>query len=888
MFLALCIGSRRQIRQVHSCSARALTMSRWSTNAKQRARAHVRGNRSAMWIRRVSEDESRSSRPCNSTWHGCNVKLRARLSNAWQVISPATLNETSDDDLRERVLAVVSSPALDAGSKLPPLAPFITYELLHRMRNIVAEYSMDQRGGWNRQAALAKVVISCTGARKPRDFTAIKDFEAAGNIMDSTLKQYTLHRERARKGQMRSARRAQRTGNQREYTRLAEVQQRIFRCARGCTPPQLLVQSHDASVRAVPVHKQPTQWTSVVNPEVQFQRMQAELNAEKQKAAPLPVMEGVMRSIINTAAISGRKCHRAEQASIMAKLSEAACKAELKKVKIQHTEAKKLLKRQQFESAAALAALEKKNLVLGAQIARAVKETYDEQCRGRMAEAMAAEKLSEVELREKKLREAKARIAKEAREAKEAAARHAFWARGGYGAREESCPSSVGKRQKHTEVRVYDFSDCDSDDPDFKHLELSNREKHVTVRAREANDAAEAALALKRMREMPTWQATRGKGKGKGGSKLEWGTRAIIYSLLAMMVPCSAVGLVIVAIVTRAAPWLKPSAPHVETVRRCRFELRFVEEASAARRVAASYRVRGIGFDETTKLGHAALTSNVTIEPTEGAPLEDVVLRAAYCPIGGTSEKCVESIDKRCFSRLRDMLRRWEAKFHEMYPQEEWTGPDASRCALHRLGGGGAIMSDTCNTARRSKKLLAEAIAKDVQEHLGSDAWGSMSTDEREAAVRTHQHDCWQHLRNIFLAEMSAAQVTCACCTPCLCGTCDTLLSQPVRLCMSRSQAAHMKDELKDELDTFSSWERMSTDYSQLLRATYKEFHQGCRYYKGKGLEYDHWLRENYPKEFVLHLERADGGRQVCQLQLEVHIACLSLAKRTMHFSISS
>lgn len=38
-------------------------------------------------------------------------------------------------------------------------------------------------------------------------------------------------------------------------------------------------------------------------------------------------------------------------------------------------------------------------------------------------------------------------------------------------------------------------------------------------------------------------------------------------------------------------------------------------------------------------------------------------------------------------------------------------------------------------------------------------------------------------------------------------------------------QAAYMKEELKEELDTFSSWERMSTEYDQLLRATYKEIH---------------------------------------------------------------
>ena len=41
-----------------------------------------------------------------------------------------------------------------------------------------------------------------------------------------------------------------------------------------------------------------------------------------------------------------------------------------------------------------------------------------------------------------------------------------------------------------------------------------------------------------------------------------------------------------------------------------------------------------------------------------------------------------------------------------------------------------------------------------------------------------------------------------------------------------------------------------------------QEFHHGGRYYKGKGKEFAKWLRDNYPKVFVMHLERAEGGRQ--------------------------
>lgn len=94
----------------------------------------------------------------------------------------------------------------------------------------------------------------------------------------------------------------------------------------------------------------------------------------------------------------------------------------------------------------------------------------------------------------------------------------------------------------------------------------------------ESELAESEASALTLLRSMPTWRPVRGKGCGRGRPKMEWGTRVVIYSLLAMMVPPSAIGNAIVAIVRRTAPWLKPAAPTYETVKRCRFELRLLEE----------------------------------------------------------------------------------------------------------------------------------------------------------------------------------------------------------------------------------------------------------------------------------------------------------------------
>lgn len=290
--------------------------------------------------------------------------------------------------------------------------------------------------------------------------------------------------------------------------------------------------------------------------------------------------------------------------------------------------------------------------------------------------------------------------------------------------------------------------------------------------------------------------------------------------------------------------------------------------------------MRTLGFDETTKLGLASLTSNVQIEPTPGAKLEDVILRAAYCPLGGTAELQVQSIETKCFSRLRDFLRRWRGMFERMYPDEKWTGPDPALCSLHRLGGGGGIISDTCTTARKARRLLADMIAEGVQSHVSPETWAAMTEEERAAASRTHEVDCWQHMRNIFLAEMSAAQVRsrapalmCThwmplkrepCPRPCayVYQTKLIIASRASIVYVACAKARHVKAELQPELDTFAAWERMSAEFSQLLRASFKEFHHMCRYYKGQGRSFVVWLLETYPTSFCIHLERADGGRQ--------------------------
>ena len=50
----------------------------------------------------------------------------------------------------------------------------------------------------------------------------------------------------------------------------------------------------------------------------------------------------------------------------------------------------------------------------------------------------------------------------------------------------------------------------------------------------------------------------------------------------------------------------------------------------SARRIGKAWRVRQLGVDETSKFQNSSMVTSVLVEPTEGAPLEVVVMRAAY------------------------------------------------------------------------------------------------------------------------------------------------------------------------------------------------------------------------------------------------------------------
>ena len=135
--------------------------------------------------------------------------------------------------------------------------------------------------------------------------------------------------------------------------------------------------------------------------------------------------------------------------------------------------------------------------------------------------------------------------------------------------------------------------------------------------------------------------------------------------------------------------------------------------------------------------------------------------------------------------------------------------PSSDSINIDKLGKGGTITTDTCNAAQKVRRLLVEYINGTVNEQ-----------------------DCMQHLRNVWINGVAIAV------------------------------NKYMLEFLEESLDDISSFLRVSPDLAQVIRAFHKEFSLTANYPKGHGEKFKSWMQKRYPKEFLMHAERATGSRQ--------------------------
>ena len=358
------------------------------------------------------------------------------------------------------------------------------------------------------------------------------------------------------------------------------------------------------------------------------------------------------------------------------------------------------------------------------------------------------------------------------------------------------------------------------------------RERQEEAPESDSEDEAESAAAasqvgagLKRARrdERGRWQAESDE------------LRALKWAQLARGVAPSTVSANIEDVLALLAPDLDAPASCPRQNNIMRGEVTLGGEAMAAFKLAKCKRVLCFGWDESTKFGNAVFSCNFQVEHFDGSR-EDLCLRGlSIMPEGGTSKAVLEHIEKRILAYSRGILTKWMEDHEKQHGLGSWAaagGPSPENIGLHRLCEDTVLMTDTCNGARCTKRLLAESIVRAISEKVGKEAWEAMSADERNTKYRVFRGDCWQHLRNIIIDAMAA------------------------------KGNELVKEVLEDDLHEFSSYERVDPDGSCVIRGAFKQFHHGGEYAKGRGREFSAWRKQEHAQSMFIPFERAVGSRQ--------------------------
>jgi hypothetical protein len=157
---------------------------------------------------------------------------------------------------------------------------------------------------------------------------------------------------------------------------------------------------------------------------------------------------------------------------------------------------------------------------------------------------------------------------------------------------------------------------------------------------------------------------------------------------------------------------------------------------------------------------------------------------------------------------LRDRLERLRKCIAENHPDKVELVPSPDSIDIDKLGGGGVVMTNTCNTAQKLRRILVEA-----------------SDDILDL-------DCMNHLRNVWVGNME------------------------------KSLSKYLNDLLRCSLDEIDPRLRVAASISALIRAVDKEFSLSANYPKGHGELFLSWIKEYYPGVLLLHVKRAAGSRQ--------------------------
>jgi len=265
-------------------------------------------------------------------------------------------------------------------------------------------------------------------------------------------------------------------------------------------------------------------------------------------------------------------------------------------------------------------------------------------------------------------------------------------------------------------------------------------ERELKVLKRKKPEQAPALVSEPEEEHLPAKEARR-DDRGRYEA-LPWQARPLVWAQLARRTPPSAINANISDALSVFAPDSMVPLPCEREVKKMRGELTIAGEALAAFRVARCPRIISFGFDESTKFGIGLLSTNTQIEPHDAPGTSiDVVMRGVTVSSSGKAAHLAAAIEKDIFSHGRTLLTGWSAQHEKMFGGGSWAaagGPAPDSIGLHRLSKHAVLVSDTCNGARATKRLVAAQAEAAGREKLGisPEVWEAMSEAEREAKCK--------------------------------------------------------------------------------------------------------------------------------------------------------
>ena len=358
---------------------------------------------------------------------------------------------------------------------------------------------------------------------------------------------------------------------------------------------------------------------------------------------------------------------------------------------------------------------------------------------------------------------------------------------------------------------------------------IAEQTKEIMVRYKAMVESSDA----NRRRMKKEWE-TEAAARRRGGRR-RWPVWVVqmVCELLTNGTPPSAVpGNIVIMYETLYGKGLDEPPPSVSSVRECRLIVQTIGETIAAIKLASSADWPQLWTDATTRrqLPFTALIIGLwgngkddEIDPmvvsscifmedeTAETGADGILNKVSHYLIHALSFiQALISIYDHAYqiNSLKVKLTRLREIMHEIAPEKVHLIPSPDEIDTTKLGKSGLVITDTCSTAQKLRRILVSAIE------------GSLD------------FDCMNHLRCVWINGVEKALTS------------------------------HLNCLLRASLDEIDPRLRVTASINAVIRAVDKEFSLSANYPKGHGELFLEWMRENHSGELLLHVERAAGSRQ--------------------------